>query len=264
MHRGLPGNRGEAVQLSEPWTRQEASASGQVFEFRLWALLTEQSRGMLHIFLPLSDRGIDALAHRRTDEKWISIQAKGRSSLDGGEVHLVVWADSLKDDNALLVSGQITEGGLGPTMLVIEEGEFKRLAELSHNGHRAVYSARFGMHPLERSRWYQHLVPTEQLAERFGISPTEALAGPIAPRPMWRSDLGALGEIEVARLLAEGGDLNLFRPFPDLETAELAVLDLGTRHILRIQIKTIGVDPAHPAGTVSIHTTSFRPSPSTY
>src|SRR5205823_1100071 len=98
MYLGLSGNRGAAVQLTGPWTSDEVSASGQVFEFRLWALLTEQSRGMLHIFLPLSDRGIDALAHRRTDEKWISIQAKGRSSLDGGEVHLVVWADSLKDD----------------------------------------------------------------------------------------------------------------------------------------------------------------------
>jgi hypothetical protein len=48
------------VQLSGPWTREDASASGQVFEFTLWALLTEQSRGQLHVFLPLADRGIDA------------------------------------------------------------------------------------------------------------------------------------------------------------------------------------------------------------
>jgi len=41
------------------WTRDEASASGQVFEFRLWAALTEQSRGSLHPFLPLTDRGVD-------------------------------------------------------------------------------------------------------------------------------------------------------------------------------------------------------------
>jgi hypothetical protein len=121
------------VQLNDPWTSKEVSASGQVFEFRLWALLTEQSRGTLHIFLPLSDRAIDALAHRFGDDNYISIQAKGRSSLDDGEVHLVVWADSLKDDNAMLVSGLITEGGLGPTMLAIPEGDFKRLAEPSHN-----------------------------------------------------------------------------------------------------------------------------------
>jgi len=59
---------------------------------------------------------------------------------------------------------------------------------------------------------------------------------------MWRSDLGSLGEIEIARLLAESGDLNLFRPFPDLETSELAALHLATRRVLGIQIKTIGVD----------------------
>jgi len=35
--------------------------------------------------------------------EYISIQAKGRSTLDDGEVHLVAWADSLKDDNAMLV-----------------------------------------------------------------------------------------------------------------------------------------------------------------
>jgi hypothetical protein len=252
------------VQLGDPWTSKEVSASGQVFEFRLWALLTEQSRGTLHIFLPLSDRGIDGLAHRFGDDKYISIQAKGRSTLDGGEVHLVVWADSLKDDNAMLVSGLITEGGLGPTMLAVREGDFKRLAEPSHNGDREVYSARFGMHALERSRWHPFLVSTERLVERFGITPTEALPPPIAPPPMWRSDLGALGEIETARLLAESGELNLFRPFPDLETAELAALHLTSRGVLGIQIKTIGVDPAHPAGTVTIHASSFRPSASIY
>ena len=72
------------------WTTDELSASGQVFEFRLWAALTEQSRGSLHVFLPLSDRGIDALVHRMSDGKYIPIQAKGRSILTDGEVHLVV------------------------------------------------------------------------------------------------------------------------------------------------------------------------------
>jgi hypothetical protein len=252
------------VQLKGPWTSSELSASGQVFEFRLWAALTEQSRGSLHVFLPLTDRGIDGLVHRLSDGKYIAIQAKGRSVLEDGEVHIVVWADSLKDDNALLVSGLITEGGLGPTMLVIPEGDFKRLAELSHHEYRPIYAARFGMQPRERSRLYEFLIPTDRLIEPFGISPTEAAPPPAEPHPMWRSDVGFLGEAEVIRLLAENGDLNLFRPFPDLETSELAALDLNTRRILGLQIKTIGVDPAHPAGTVGIHAASLRPSPTTY
>ncbi len=249
---------------SGPWTSDELSASGQVFEFRLWALLTEQSRGSLHAFLPLSDRGIDALVHRLSDGVYISVQAKGRSTLEDGEVHVVVWADSLKDDKALLVSGLITEGGLGPTMLVIREGDFKPLAEASHHEGRSIYSARFGMHPTDRSRFRKFLIPTERLAERFGIAPTEAAVALVPPLPSWRSDLGFLGESEALRLLAETGNLNLFRPFPDLETSELAVLDLTTRIVLGLQIKTIGVDSAHPAGTVTIHAASFRPSPSTF
>lgn len=249
------------MQLTGPWTADEVSASGQVFEFRLWALLTEQSRGSLHVFLPLADRGIDALVHRRTDDVYMSIQAKGRSTLDDGEVHLVVWADSLRDDNALLVSGLVNDGGLGPTMLVIPEGEFKRLAELSHNRDRPVYAARFGMHPRPGSRFFEFLVPTKRLIDCFGISAPEA--APPAPPPLRRSAVGFLGEAEVIRLLAEAPELNLFRPFPDLETSELPVLNLETRRVVGLQIKTISVDADHPAGTVSIHLSSFRPSPAT-
>ena len=70
----------------------------------------------------------------------------------GGEVHLVVWADSLAHDDVMIVSGLIVDGGLGPTMLVVPEGDFKRLAELSKTGR----DDRFG--PIARMR------PVEQLA----------------------------------------------------------------------------------------------------
>ena len=55
------------------------------------------------MFLPLADRGIDALVHRLSDGVYLPVQAKSRSVLVDGEVHLVVWADSLQDDRALLV-----------------------------------------------------------------------------------------------------------------------------------------------------------------
>jgi hypothetical protein len=255
--------------VTGPWTRDEASASGQVFEFRVWAALTEQSRSSLHVFLPLTDRGVDGLVHRLTDGVYIPVQAKGRSALMGGEVHLVVWADGLADDDALLVAGLIVDGGLGPTMLVVPEGDFKRLAELSETGGRPIYSMGFGMRPRSNSRWLPWLVPPDRLAERFGIS--AAVAGMVAqeevptePGPSWRSDLGFLGESEVNRRLAEAADLNLFRPFPDLETAELAVLHLVSRRVVGIQVKTVGVDSAHPSATIAVRALSFRPAPTTY
>jgi len=254
-------------EILPPWTADATSASGQVFEFRLWALLTEQSRGQLHVFLPLADRGIDALIHRLTDGAYIPVQAKGRSSLKDGEVHLVVWASSLNDDDALLVSGLLVEGGLGPTMLVVPERDFKRLAELSTWDGRPVYSMGFGMNPRSNSRWLPFLMPTERMVERFGVSVAEAAAAPAevaAPTPGWRSDLGFLGEAEVIRLLAEDGDLNLFRAFPDVETSELVIVHRSTRRVLGVQIKTVGLDAGQPRATVSFLASSFRPSPTTW
>ena len=253
--------------MTAPWTREEASASGQVFEFRLWATLIEQSRGRFHVFLPLADRGIDALVHRLTDGTYIRLQAKGRSSLIGGEVRLAVWAVALVDDDALLVSGLIVEGGLGPTMLAVPVRDFKRLADKTSADGEVVYSMSFGMRPRWGARWHRYLHPTERLVERFGLpAAPEARVEEVViePRPSWRSDLGFLGESEAVRLLAEGSGLNLFRPFPDLETSELAVLHLQTRRVIGLQIKAIGVDPAHAKGAVMVLASSFRPSPTTY
>ena len=247
-----------------PWTRDETSASGQVFEFRLWAALTEQSRGQLHVFLPLADRGVDALVHRLTDGVFLPIQAKSRSTLMDGEVHLVILADSLTHDELLIVAGQLVDGGLGPTMLVVPVGEFKRLAYLSTDQGKPIYSAEFGMRPRSDSRWLPWLAPSERLVERLGVPVQVEQEAQVGFRPEWRSDLGFLGEAEVIRRLAESEDLNLFRPFPDSETAEIAVLHLTSRRVLGLQVKTVDVDQAKLRATVNVYASSFRPSPTTY
>jgi hypothetical protein len=247
-----------------PWTRNETLAVAQVFEFRLWAALTEQSRGQLHVFLPLTDRGIDGLVHRLTDGAYVLLQAKSRSTLMDGEVHLVVWADSIVDDEVVIVAGLVVDGGLGPTWLVVRAGDFKRLADLTTHDGKPLYSMEFGMRPRSDSRWLPWLVPSERLAERFGVSVEGMEGAAVEPRPEWRSDLGFLGESEVTRRLAEAGDLNLFRPFPDLETAEIAVLHLTTRRVVGLQVKTVDVDRARLRATVNVRESSFRPSPTTF
>jgi hypothetical protein len=250
--------------VTVPWTRDETSASGQVFEFRLWAALTEQSRGQLHVFLPLTDRGVDALVHRLADGVYLPIQAKSRSTLMDGEVHLVILADSLIHDELVIVSGLLVDGGLGPTILVVPVGEFKRLAYLSTDQGKPIYSAEFGMRPRSDSRWLPWLVPAERLVERLGIPVEAEREAPGEFRPEWRSDLGFLGEAEVVRRLAEAGELNLFRPFPDSETAEIAALHLTSRHIIGLQVKTVDIDRAKLRATVNVYASSFRPSPTTY
>jgi hypothetical protein len=255
----------ESTGSAGPWTHHESLASGQVFEFRLWAALTEQSRGQLHVFLPLSDRGIDAMIHRLSDGAYIPVQAKGRSSLLSGEVHLVVRADAISDDSIVIVSGLIVDGGLGPVMMVVPAADFRRLAKRSTDLGHPIYEAEFPMHLASSSRWKPWLVPQDRLQERFGISPGRpALAPAEDVAPYASDDRGFLGESEVTRRLAEADDLNLFRPFPDLETAEIVVRHRVSRRVIGLQVKTVTVDPAHPHPTVGVLISSFRSAPTTY
>jgi hypothetical protein len=248
-----------------PWTRDEASASGQVFEDRIWALLMEQSRGHLHVFRPLLDRGVDGLIHRLSDGAYIPVQAKGRSSLRRGYVQLLVAAESMNDDHVVVVAGNIVDGGLGPTLLVVPTPDFRRLALLTSANGAPEYSMSFSVKPGSKGRWLPWLVSTDRLAEKFGVpSGLPALAIPEKAPRLERSPLGFLGETEVTRRLAEAEDLNLFRPFPDLETVELSVRHRPSGHVVGIQIKTVSVDPVNPNRAVDISMSSFRPAPTTY
>lgn len=108
--------------MEGPWTPRHVSASGQVFEFRLWALLTEQSRGSLHVFLPVTDRGVDALVHRISDGKYFEIQAKSRSTLIGGEVHLVAWVLPIR---LVAEKAWLLVGSNASTWTIAREMDFK-------------------------------------------------------------------------------------------------------------------------------------------
>jgi hypothetical protein len=63
---------------SIPWRRGQASVVGQLVEWDVWVELVVRSEGRLHVFLPMLDRGIDALVHRLDDELWIPVQVKGQ------------------------------------------------------------------------------------------------------------------------------------------------------------------------------------------
>jgi hypothetical protein len=110
----------------------------------------------------------------------------------------------------------------------------------------------------------QWLVPLEDIAERFGAPAERAEEVPVELRPEWRSSLGFLGESEVTRRLAEAADLNLFRPFPDSETAELAVMHLDSRRVVGLQVKTVDVDETRLRATVNVRASSFRAAPTTH
>ena len=73
--------------------RRDTSGPGQALEFEIWSDLIKQSRGLLHVFLALLDRGIDAVLHRKADGRYIGVQVKGKSQIVEGMVEIVVRVD---------------------------------------------------------------------------------------------------------------------------------------------------------------------------
>jgi hypothetical protein len=73
-----------------------------------------------------------------------------------------------------------------------------------------------------------------------------------------------MGEMEVVRRLAEAEALNLFRPFPDLETVEVLARHVATHRFLGVQVKTVGWDKEHLENRVYVRRSSFSSSASTF
>ena len=249
------------------WHQGQTLAAGQVAEFKVWAELVRQSMGELHIFLPLRDLGIDGVVHRLGDGSYMPVQVKGRTELTpAGQVHITVSAPSMVDDRALVVATLVEGEQLGSFVLVVDEATFKELAVHNEVGGREYLTAAFQLHAGGASRWAPYLVPRERLAERFGAAAPEGISPPEDGLTVAvdRGHEGFLGEMEVVRRLAEADALNLFRPFPDLETVEVLARHVSTRRFLGIQVKTVGWDMDHLENRVYVRRASFRSSTSTF
>jgi hypothetical protein len=235
---------------------------GQLAEWEVWAELVVRSHGRLHVFLPLLDRGVDGLVHRIDDGSWFPVQVKGRSQLRNGALILTVAASALVDPNAIIVGVFVEEDHLEPQVLVISERDFRRLAGRSQNRRGPLYDAQISLVPGKPTRWAPFIFRLDGLADAVVADVKPAIAIPVPRRrgTIARA-VGFRGEAEVVRRLADSDALTLYRPFPDLETAEIAAQHEKTRRVLGIQVKTIGVDKRHPHNTVDIDLASFRPSP---
>lgn len=248
------------------WHHGQTLAAGQVAEFKVWAELVRQSMGGLHVFLPLRDMGIDGMVHRLADGAYTAVQVKGRTELTpAGQVHITVTDSSLRDDEALVIGVFVEGEQLGRFVLVASESRFRVLAAHDVVDGREYLTAAFELHAGGTSRWAPFLVPRERLAERFGAAaaliPAPA-AGDVVSVDRGRE--GFLGEMEVVRRLAESESLNLFRPFPDLETVEVLARHVATGRLLGLQLKTAGWDRDHLEERVYLRRSSFRPFPTTY
>ena len=235
----------------------------------MWTELIQQSRGALHIFLPLLDNGLDGVAHNLLTGEFIALQIKGRHESEG-RLLLSLPARSLVDDGALIIAGLLKDDGLGPYLLVVDEGTFKRLAAHEVIEGRGVFVAAFTVHPTDATHWRPYLIPTDTLATRIlGAEPPPTRPSAVddalelEPEERHNQWLGFLGEAEVVRRLARNARLDLFRPFPDLEMVEVLVRDSLTGRFVGLQVKT-GVPGAHGAAAIHVQKSTFVPSPSTF
>jgi hypothetical protein len=250
--------------------RRDTSAPGQAMEFRVWTELIQQSRGALHVFLPLLDVGLDAVIHRMTDGEYIPVQVKCRTKEVNGFVEIGIRASMLVDDHALIIAGLLTDEGIGPMLLVVDEAAFKRLAARSPVGGQDVYTASLSMDS-RRSHWRPYLVPRDRLAEHLlgSLPPVLSLEWAdelgLAPGDRYTHWLGFLGESEVVRRLAQNPGLNIFRPFPDSEMVEVLVRKNVTGRFLGLQVKT-AVPAAEHYGEarVAVRKATFAPTPNTF
>jgi hypothetical protein len=254
------------VETDAQWHHGQTLAAGQVAEFKVWAELVRQSMGGLHVFLPLRDLGIDGVVHHIADGTYAAIQVKGRTELTpAGQVHITVTASSLRADDALVVGVLVDGAQLGRMALVVPESTFRELAAHDVVDGREYLTAAFELHAGGTSRWAPFLVAIERLAERFGRS-AELLPTPAAGEfvSLDRGHEGFLGEYEVIRRLAQASSLNLFRPFPDLETVEVLARHVESHGFLGMQVKTAGWDREHVEERVYFRRSSFRAARTTY
>lgn len=251
--------------LDAGWPSGRQNDIGQVAEFLVWASLIAQSGGGLHVFLPMLDRGIDAIVHRLRDGKYLALQVKGKTALHGTEAPIVVYERHLFTDDQLVVGVHLDGDRLGPFALVLDAATFKAKAARIVDRGRVMLVADMPTHPIPGHKWTEDLVPVEGLAERLGFvtpAPLEAIQAEVVSDE--DSVTGFWGEQEVCRRLGMLVDCGLFRPFPDNETAEVLVRRLMTGVTVGIQVKTCQLADADARGAIFALRSSFVAAPTTF
>ena len=249
--------------LDANWPYGSQDAIGQAAEFLVWASFIAQSGGSLHVFLPMLDRGIDALVHRQQDGAYVALQVKGVTALHGVEAPIAVFEDHLFTPDQVVIGVHVDSARLGPFVLVADAATFKRKAGRIEDRGRVRLVADMPMHPIPGHKWSEDLVPLDQLSERLAPGwQTPAALPPVAVSDDDRVT-GFWGEQEVCRRLAMLEDCGLFRPFPDNETAEILIRRLATGRTLGIQVKTSQLEEPHESRKFYVYRPSFVPSPTT-
>ncbi len=251
--------------LDASWPHGSQDPIGQAAEFLVWAPLITQSGGGLHVFLPLLDRGLDAVVHRLNDGTFVALQVKGKTSLHGSEAPIAVYENHLFTPDQLVIGVHLDGDHLGPFVLVADAATFKNKAARMVDRGRVMLVADMPIHPIPGHSWSEDLVPFAKLAERLSaarLEPTLALeAAPVSDEDRL---IGFWGEQEVIRRLAFLEDCGLFRPFPDNETNEVLIRRLATGATIGIQVKTGQLPEPNAYRKILINRSNFVLAPTTF
>jgi hypothetical protein len=250
--------------LEATWPSGRQLAIGQTAEFLVWASLIAQSGGGLHVFLPLLDRGIDAVVHRRSDGAYLALQVKGKTAVQSGEAPIAVYENHLFTPDQLVIGVQLDGDRLGPFALVVDAATFKAKGGRIVDRGRVMLVADMPLHPIPHHKWTEDLVPIEELAARLGFTPSAALEAVQAEAVSDEDRVAGFWGEEVSRRLAMLDDCGLFRPFPDNETAELLVRRLVTGTTIGIQVKTCAISEPNARGEIFTARPSFVAAPTTF
>lgn len=245
------------------WPYGSQDAIGQAGEFLVWANLITQSGGGLHVFLPMLDRGIDAVVHRLQDGAYIAVQVKSKTVLHGVEAPITVYENHLFTADQLVIGVHLDGDRLGPFALVADAAMFKKKAAQVVDLGRVMLVADMPMHPIPGHKWSEDLVPIEQLADRLASGRATAEALPAEVVSDEDQVIGFLGEQEVCRRLAMLDDCALFRPFPDNEMAEILLRRLATGATIGIQVKTGQLADPHGFRKILVNRPTFIAAPTT-
>jgi hypothetical protein len=250
--------------LDATWPSGSQDAIGQAAEFLVWANLITQSGGGLHVFLPMLDRGIDAVVHRLQDGAYLALQVKGKTALHGVEAPIAVYENHLFTPDQLVIGVHLDGDHLGPFALVADASTFKKKAGRIEDRGRVLLVADMPVRPVPGHKWSEDLVPLERLAERLGGGP-HAPAAALQAEAVADEDrvIGFWGEQEVCLRAAMLEDCALFRPFPDNETAEILIRRMATGATIGIQVKTSQLDQPDASRTVLVNTSNFVGAPTT-
>src|SRR5260221_9450674 len=106
--------------LYRTWPSGSQNAIGEAGEFLVWAPLIIQSGGGLHVFLPVLDRGLDALIHRLAAGAYLALQVKTKTYMNGPEAVIAVYEKHLFTPDQLVIGVHLDGDHLGPFVLVAD------------------------------------------------------------------------------------------------------------------------------------------------